>query len=209
MKSESFHELWNVYVEDYIRSPKSGVLNEAYEQGRLSYSTNAWRNIYLKYEEIKKQVKKVYFQNASSSIDRHKRAAIITYSIVIVKPFQIQCLNPFDSIFLQLANECIAFYFGLHSLTIDYKPEAIERVLNENNGVFFRFPFTNIPNRPPFPPHDENGYIACVCKDLHFTTEYSNYNILTMANLFFLLELGCCNLLPSELCSDVQPKTGV
>lgn len=210
MKKETFEALWDNFVVLYLESPESHMLHDAYASGRLRFSGNAATIVYKKYCKIKSVFKSTYYSDQDYvRLDRHKTAAIITYAFVDTYPVSIEDIQQYDSLFLKLANECIAFYFGLHYLTIDYTPESINRIINDRESVFFRLPKTCFPSLPLQNPSDEYGYIAAICKDLFFSKKLRNFNILTMANVFFLLESGFCNLTPSELYDDVKPVSKI
>lgn len=204
MKAKTFNQLWDALIIDFLQAPQSAPLHEAYIDGRLSIKSNACCLVYDKYEKIKTLFKQNYFPSKKAFIlDRHKRAAILVYAFIDIHPVTVAKLVDNDSVFLHLANEILAFYFGLYSITLDYKKEAIERVIDEFHSVFFRFPETHLPGKPAIKHFEENGYLALVCKDLYFSKLFRNYNILTMANMFFLLETNYCNLDRNELYPDV------
>lgn len=205
MKAKTFNQLWDNFFIDFLRSNESTILHDAYEAGRLSIKGNACCLVLDKYDKIKDVFKQNYFPNAKAfTLDRHKRAAILVYAFIEVRPITISAVSENDSIFLHLANELLAFYFGLHSMIIDYEKSAINRIVSENNSVFFRFPETHYPKHKPIKHFEEKGYLASVCKDLLFAHQFRNYNILTMADKFFLLETNYCNLKTSELQPDVR-----
>jgi hypothetical protein len=203
MLQSKFHDLWQTLVIDFLNSQKSECLNVAYKQKRLTVRWNAESLVFQRYERIKQLFKDNYFKSSEdTTLDRHKRAAIIVYAFIDVMPLVLESPKSTDAIQLQLVNECVAFYFGLHYLTIDYKDEAISRIVNELNSVFFTLPDHH------FPPKGEqcvesNHYAICVWKDLYFSRIFRNYNILTMSNVFYLLEVAHCTLKPNELYDDL------
>lgn len=72
--------------------------------------------------------------------------------------------------------------------------------MTEYGGHFFRFPD---PPTKIVPLNNgtiaDYGYTANICRDLFFAKQYRNYNILTMSNVFYLLEHDHCCLVQSDL----------
>ena len=198
--------MWQVLVVDYLSSVESGVLHDAYQSGQLIITDNAADMVYKKFEHIKSLFKKHYFDDRSlHTLDRHKRAALLTYAFISVKPLLFPYVSKDSSVFLLFPNEAVAFYFGLHFLTIDYPESVIDRINKEFGGTFFNLPNTYYSiTHGICSPSDEYGYIANVCRDLHFTQVFRNYDILAMADRYFLLEKGFSNLQESDLYLDCR-----
>lgn len=141
------------------------------------------------YNKVKQVVKEKYFRKNISkiTISRYKRAAIISNVVLGVRPFKIdRAVSPEDKAFL--INEYFAFYLGLHSLLIDFSDEYINHYKNENPDIF-KFPT----------PSNGDAYIDIVAKELYFSMLYKNYNILSMADKYYLLLKGFSGLDTSVL----------
>jgi len=137
------------------------------------------------YNKIKRIVKNKYFSCDDPEniiISRYKRAAIISYVILGIRPFAVNAsVRPDDKAFL--INEYFAFYLGLHSLLMDFPSEEIEHLIRSGSSIFC-FPKSQ----------DGSIYADIVAKEFYFSILYRNYNILSVADKYYLLLKKCSAL---------------
>ena len=126
-------------------------------------------------------------EDVNTHLDRHKIAACIMSAIVKVQPIKIKKRNllrryfdkkPYEKKFT-LLNEYLALYTAL-SVVESFRQDDIK---NQRMGF----------DRPGVcQPMTTNGesYIHNTCLDLYFAKRHNKINVLTFANVFFLLETG-------------------
>ena len=150
----------------------------------ISLKQNKKKKIYAKYLKTKNKVKTQYMADQDKNIDRHKIAAIFLKVIEEVSPIYISKRYIFklykenktieDRYFY--ANEILAFYTGLSIISnfMDYD------VQNGNNN---RSRYIIIPET-----FNNSDYAMNTCVDIYFSKQSGTINVLTFANVFFLLE---------------------
>jgi len=208
MTYSKFCELWDVFV---IESMERNPINNQPSGGsaRFFLVKDAAEIVYNEYTKIKKTFKEMYFtkpdkETKRCSIDRYKRASLLCYSFNNISPIYDSKLAKenleFEAFFV---NQFHAFYFGLCSLLLDYSPDAIQNIVDNNNSIFFTFPTVQLPiYEHADHSFTRNDYLSNVCRDLYFSKVFGNYSVLTLANVFLLLEYNHCELKRADLLAN-------
>ena len=180
MTNEKFEDIWNNII--------LGLYNEITPQDDLYIKARSKKKIFKKYQKQKTYLKLNYMENQNTHLDRHKIAACMLYAIVKVHPIRIKRISiwknylngkKFTPEYLML-NE----YLGLYTaFSIVESFRAYEQ--SEENEVGFK-------RKGIVQPITTNGedYIYNTCLDLYLSRKKNKINVLTFANVFFLLETG-------------------
>lgn len=180
MTNEKFEDIWNNII--------LGLYNEITPQDDLYIKARSKKKIFKKYQKQKTYLKLNYMENPNTHLDRHKIAACMLYAIVKVHPIRIKRISiwknylngkKFTPEYLML-NE----YLGLYTaFSIVESFRAYEQ--SEENEVGFK-------RKGIVQPITTNGedYIYNTCLDLYLSRKKNKINVLTFANVFFLLETG-------------------
>lgn len=134
--------------------------------------------IYNNYCTVKKIIKDSYFRNnKEKKLSRYKRAAVIAQVILLANPLEYknQFQAKLDPYFLK---QRLAFYVALDSIVQDYPKADVE---NLGGPLYF---FSEL---DPDHSEEDDDFLMSVYKDMFFSEQYNNYNVLTMANVFGLL----------------------
>lgn len=167
------------------------------------------RKLYRKYKDI--FIKSYMYWN-TDKIDKHKSAACYMKSLLVIKPIYIPFLErikiglvPSKSKYdfnvietLLLINEYLAFSVGVTIVDCyiarNYEEDKSKHPLEHCICI-------------PTPFHDgEDEYIKDVCLDLYYTPTRL-INIVTYANIFFLLEKYSCRKIQTENLIDELSKS--
>lgn len=180
MTNEKFEDIWNNII--------LGLYNEITPQDDLYIKARSKKKIFKKYQKQKTYLKLNYMENPNTHLDRHKIAACMLYAIVKVHPIRIKRISiwknylngkKFTPQYLML-NE----YLGLYTaFSIVESFRTYEQ--SEENEVGFK-------RKGIVQPITTNGedYIYNTCLDLYLSRKKNKINVLTFANVFFLLETG-------------------
>lgn len=192
MKKEKFLEFWNGAVDKWndatfsLKKDNDDKNNKDDKEKTqiikynavCSIKPNAAARIYQNYLNIKQLVKKLYFKEEFKKISRYKRAAVIIYAVIVGEDPLIYKNKDqankdldFDVLFLK---QRFAFHLALTSLIQDYEDV-------QGKPVFF-FSELGVPENP-----EDDDFLTSVYKDILFSENYHNYNVLTMANMLGLL----------------------
>ena len=179
MTKSKFDEIWNNIVLP--------IYKEITPENEFYIKHYANEKIYKEYQKQKNFIRYNYMEDINTHLDRHKIAACIMFAIVKVHPLKIKkrtllrrYLNktPYEKRYV-LLNEYLALYSAL-SVVESFRQDDIknQRINFDRPGVC--------------QPMTTNGesYIHNTCLDLYFAKRHNKINILTFANVFFLLETG-------------------
>ena len=137
-------------------------------------------------------------------LNRYKRAAVLTYAVLLVDPIVIDIkdknaklikemkeeederLKEFDLFYLK---QRLAFYLSLGSILQDFPEDDILQVIQSGKTVF---QFEELGKGELLAGEDD--FQMSLYKDLFFSEYYGNYNVLTMANVYGLLTERCSEL---------------
>lgn len=171
MTQEKFHEVWENIVVSYCK--------EAFKHSdvNIHFKLFSERRVYNEYQRQRNTLKANYMENPNTHLDCHKIAACLVYAIVKVQPIII---NPIDilkcffkSIVLSntyaLSNEYLAVYSAFSVISSFRKAKS-------KGGILI--------------PYVEKGYDYTynLCLDLYLSRKHHKINILTLADVFFLIE---------------------
>ena len=180
MYREKFEALWNSASNEWIHSAlfkdENGEIKRVSDFCQVKSNYAAF--LHERYEIIKTEIKKSYFYNSDKKLNRHKRAAVIVYTINSSNPLEYTTENGccIDRYFLK---QRLAFFVGLSAILQDYSKSSIEKI-----KTIFHFPtLTDEEERIK-----ADDFLVSVYKDIFFSEIYYNYNVLTMANVFWLIE---------------------
>jgi len=137
--------------------------------------------IWLTYEECKNNVHS-YMYNPDGRIDRHKIAAVLLYSIIKNKPFELKFLHvkqPLKSSSI-LANETIGLHAAL-AVVWSFIIEDANQNSDKNKHDLFQYGFV-------FPKCQHDSYEANLYKMLYYSKFNQCYDIFAFAHILFLIE---------------------
>lgn len=213
MTKEKFRIFWEAWAGSWVQNATVLLNEDAIPVSCLcSFNPSACEDVFKAYDNQKKLVKREYFQRGAKgkndSIDphlsRYKRAAILTYAVVIADPIKISIKNKkaqkkkaelekkyknlkeFDIFYLK---QRLAFYVALGSIIQDFPKEKVEAILGGGKTLFR---FEELGRDELWDGEDD--FCTSLYKDLFFSEYYKNYNVLTMANVYGLLTERCSNL---------------
>lgn len=180
MTNEKFEDIWENIILKLIK--------EIIPQEDIYIARRSQKRIYKEYQKQKTFLKLNYMENQHTHLDRHKIASCMLYAIVKVQPVRVKKLSIckmyfskkiYDPKFL-LLNE----YLGLYTAFSIVESFRMYEKSIEKNMVF--------PRAGICQPLTSNGedYIYNTCLDLYLSRKRNNINILTFANVLFLLETG-------------------
>ena len=133
--------------------------------------------VYYYYESLRKDIRKLYMSDEAKPMDRHKIAASVMCAILKGKVVKVQRLIPNLPMHLLMANEYIAFYCALNLVEM-YVRDAVD-----NKEYSLVMPQTLIEEENP-----KTSYIENICKVLYYTKNIRVCDVLSYANILFLLE---------------------
>lgn len=176
MTYNKFSEIWdNIFLPLYL---------EFNNNNAFYLKKAAKQRIYNLYQRKKTFLKKNYMADSTTHLDRHKVAACMMYAIIVARPVKMRIgrlwhhfrTGKVISWQYVMSNEYLAL---LTALAIICSFEQYDKNQNDRNCTI------TIPNT-------KNGedYIYNTCLDLYLARKTKNINVLTFANVFFLLETG-------------------
>lgn len=182
MNQQTFQLFWNMwstnwlqtqYVEpDHIRVSDLCRIRPDYD-----------KVLYVQYASIKDTVKKIYFQREQGKdirLNKYKRAAALAYAINRSNPL-VYFEHPKNEhrIDLFCLKQRLAFYVAWGSILEEYPKHEVTKVARS----LFAFPRRS----PSEVAAGADDFITSIYKDMFYAEIYHNYNVLTMANLFWAL----------------------
>ena len=208
MKKEKFETFWKLTVDEWYKNEEvyinyhnqwekvsewCKIRNEIDENKAVDY-------LYTKYNEVKFNTKKYYFkqmdniekEDTETRLSRYKRAAVLTYTVLLANPLCQKDGEPLtvDPLFLK---QRLAFFVALSSIIQDYDINKITKYLKETGKPVFQL--SSLGRSEGYDETNEDSFCLSLYKDLFFAEHYDNYNILTMANIYGLLTERCSCLL--------------
>ena len=131
--------------------------------------------VYYFYESYRKTVRRLYMEQESNPMDRHKIASIMMISLLKARPIKVNRRIGGLPLPLLLANEFLAFYCGLNVVEL-YKSEHLK------TEYLLILPSTYIEGE------GETSYIENTCKALYYSKRFSINDVFSYANIYFFLE---------------------
>ena len=180
MTEAKFIELWNGTVARWIGDSFILIDNEV--ERTVSFSdvcsvkNDVVHRIYQNYEHVKSIVKKLYFKDKTKRISKYKRAAVIIYAIIAGQdPLEYKVeKSKYRKMFLK---QRFALNMALSSIMQSY-----EINLSELKEPIFKFDELGAPV-----DQGDDDFLLSVYKDIYYSEQHKNFNILSMANIFGLL----------------------
>ncbi len=176
----SYNDVWNIIISPTIRDYQNRF-------AEITVAHNAQEIIWEEYTKFNLHCKTTYMQDASGKLDRHKVCAC--YMFAIVKAGVLGCrLADSDTERSYLAlNENLAITVGM-SLLRAFVLSSIKssEELPDNVKEIYR---NRIDDGIVFPECNHGVYRENFVSELHYTNDERNYNVLSLANTLFLLEI--------------------
>lgn len=180
MDCSSYEQIWNVVIrptmEDYaLRFADVTILEDAKE------------TIWKEYIELNRHCKTKYMKEIKGRLDRHKVCACYMYAVI--KAGVMRCnLAASDTEERYLAlNENLAITVGM-SLLRAFIMASIDNNenLSKNDKEIYK---SRVADGITFPDCNHGIYRENFVAELYYTNLERNYNILSLANTLFLLEI--------------------
>lgn len=180
MTNEKFEDIWdNIILK---------LFDEITPQKDVFIASRSKYKIYKEYQKQKTFLKLNYMENPNTHLDRHKIAACMLYAIVKVQPIRIKKVSIWRNFwgnkrysysFLML-NEYLGLYtaFSIVESFREYEQSIDKCATFQRSGI--KLPMTC----------NGEDYIYNTCLDLYLSKKKNKINILTFANVLFLLEIG-------------------
>ncbi|MBR6414449.1 MAG: hypothetical protein IKS21_07555 [Oscillospiraceae bacterium] len=206
MRIETFKKFWEPTFNSWLGSL---ITNNEGQPCRISAlcrlkedpdGSATIEKIHTTYETIKENAKIFYFKNSAQTgeaeganhrLSRYKRAAVLTYAILVADPL---CKLDGSSLDLDplFLKQRLAFYLALSSIIQDFDEGRIKEILMNEKRPVFQLAGLGESDREK---ELDDDFCMSLYKDLFFSEYYGNYNILTMANVYGLLTERCSCLL--------------
>lgn len=183
MKKEKFQQFWDEWSQMWHTQATVSANGQSVKVSELCELRKDYSSeLYKRYGIIKKVIKDNYFAHREDKdirLNKYKRAAVIAYTIngavpLIYKDTGEESLR-IDPYFLK---QRLTFYVAWGSILQEYPQEKLGRC-----------PFRLF--APELSPEEAeagaDSFLTSVYKDMFYAEIYRNYNVLTMANLFWLL----------------------
>lgn len=176
----SYQRIWEIAINPTIQD-----YQKRFAEVTVSY--NAQEIIWQEYVQFNHYCKQHYMKDSMGRLDRHKVCACYMYAIV--KAGVLRCnLADSDTEEKYLAlNENLAITVGM-SLLRAYVLSSVdtsEELSSEQKALYK----SRIDGGIIFPDCNHGVYRENFASELHYTAEERNYNILSLANTLFLLEI--------------------
>lgn len=176
----SYEQIWSVIIKPTM----DDYMNKFSE---ISISYNAKEAIWQEYINFNRQCKIQYMEDLNGKIDRHKVCAC--YMFAIIKANVMSCKladSNTEQSYLAL-NENLAITVGM-SLLRAFVLASIDnsKQIRTEDKILYK---SRIDNGIVFPQCNHGIYRENFASELHYTARDGNYNILSLANTLFLLEI--------------------
>lgn len=161
---DGFNNLWKKVIFPEI--------NRYITVDNVSATASAEKEIWEAYKEFNMLCKRDFMSESVEKLDRHKIAACYIYAIVKTQPLSMKTVDLPQNMVVTI-NEHLAITVGmsiLHAYMKDSDPN-----FSSNDLIF---------------PHAQHGnYRDDFALELYYTKKYNMYNILSLSNTLFLLEM--------------------
>lgn len=212
MTIDTFRKLWNGHITKWLDA-SIFVGDEEKKHSDLCNikqtiaGQDTCERIHSIYESLKKKTKQYYFKpdvtdtkydenyNSASiecdtKLSRYKRAAVMTYAILLADPLCNLDGTPLELDGLYLKQR-LAFYIALETIIQDFDKEKIQA--HKKQGPIFLLDILG--KDELIEGKDEDSFCMSFYKDLFFAEHYDNFDVLAMANIYGLLTERCSFLL--------------
>lgn len=187
----TLHEIWDKYVTDFVSSDEFPELTKAFHEGLIHITPHIEDIVYNNFLNCKKTVLDLYMKDPEDGIDRHKEGACLIYAMMDANPFTLD-------------SKVVNFYKDRHDIPENNKGDdgipydvllctqicainaAVGYVISQKVKIFdikekpkeFTFPST----------YGQGPYLLNLAIDLYYSKKYTNYDVLAISSILFLLE---------------------
>ncbi|MBD5543249.1 MAG: hypothetical protein HDR01_03120 [Lachnospiraceae bacterium] len=176
----SYEKIWEVVINPTIQDYQN-----RYSEIVVSY--NAKEAIWQEYVNLNRHVKLTYMRDAGGKLDRHKVCACYMYAIIKANVLSCRLADSDTEQSYLALNENLAITVGMSVLRAfvlssincnEELSEATKASLGKrvDDGIIF-------------PDCNHGDYRNNFASELHYTKKENNYNVLSLANILFLLEI--------------------
>lgn len=180
LDKNSYARIWDVVInptmKDYMKRFSEVVI-----------SHNAKEAIWQEYVNFNQHCKRQYMQDPHGKIDRHKVCACYMYAIMKANVMSCKLADSDTEQSYLALNENLAITVGM-SLLRAFVMGSIEdskELTNEEKKLYK----SKIKDGVIFPECNHGNYRENFVSELHYSNIERNYNILSLANTLFLLEI--------------------
>lgn len=180
MDRNSYDQIWSVVIkptmDDYINR---------FSEVAIAY--NAQEVIWQEYVNFNRHCKIQYMEDAGGKIDRHKVCACYMYAIVKANVMSCKLADSDTEQSYLALNENLAITVGMSLLRafVLASIDSSEELTNEEKELYK----SRLADGIVFPECNHGVYRENFASELHYTDLERNYNILSLANTLFLLEI--------------------
>uniref|UniRef100_UPI004056699A hypothetical protein n=1 Tax=Acetatifactor sp. TaxID=1872090 RepID=UPI004056699A len=180
MDKNSYQQIWDVVIKPTIQDYQNCF-------GEITVVHNAKEAIWQEYVRFNSHCKTKYMEEVGGKIDRHKVCACYMYAIV--KANVVGCRladSDTESKYLSL-NEHLAITVGMSLLRafVLSSIDSNEEMPDDEKKIYK----SRIDGGIVFPECNHGIYRENFASELYYTNDERNYNILSLANTLFLLEI--------------------
>lgn len=168
MDLQTFDRIWDEAIEPEAKK----IVDE--NTKILAFNPNSKIAIFNRYNELNKICKKNFMFHSDGLIDRHKVSAALVIAIVQTQPLVTNVItNAYGDYYA--FNETLAFRVAL---------SLIKGYVNNNPTTKQRIEKFTLPTVQ----NTDETYQEIFCKMIRLDSAYNQISILSLANIFFLLE---------------------
>lgn len=180
MDRNSYNQIWSVVI-------KPTMEDYANRFSEIAIAHNAQEVIWQEYMKFNQHCKVQYMEDAGGKIDRHKVCACYMYAIVKANTMSCKLADSDTEQRYLALNENLAITVGMSLLRafVLASIDSSEELSNEQKILYK----SRITNGIIFPACNHGVYRENFASELHYSDLERNYNILSLANTLFLLEI--------------------
>lgn len=176
----SYNQIWSIVIEPTMKDYSNRF-------AEIVTAHNAQEAIWQEYMNFNQHCKKQYMEDSHGKLDRHKVCACYMYAVVKANVMSCKLADSDTEQNYLALNENLAITVGM-SLLRAFVIASIENsnsLTNEEKEVYKG----KIENGIIFPDCNHGNYRENFASELHYSDVERNYNILSLANTLFLLEI--------------------
>lgn len=173
--STAYKSLWGTVIEPALKR---------FECREIHLRDSAKSDIWRAYVAFNRHASETYMADSKGLLDRHKVAACYTYAILMAMPLVVEGEHVDDHL-----NERVALHVGC-SVLASFLTQAVKQSPgfdDETRGLACRRIAEGV--RFPYPVGHGGTYVDSILNCLAFTQMEQNYNILSLALLYYDWEL--------------------
>lgn len=180
MDRNSYNQIWSLVIkptmEDYTN-----------RYSEIAIACNAQEVIWQEYMNFNRHCKVQYMEDVGGKIDRHKVCACYMYAIVKANTMSCKLADSDTEQSYLALNENLAITVGMSLLRafVLASIDSSEELSTEQKELYK----SRIADGIVFPACNHGVYRENFASELHYSDVERNYNILSLANTLFLLEI--------------------